>query len=178
MRRDLTLDPVVIPLCVLTVDPVVIPLCVLTLDLVVTLLLVLILDAAWPGAKPDAPGRPLMASLCFFRWPGAYAEAPLVPTMLFETLLLCITCPGAVGCWAIAGAPANAAKVPITARYLIIGLSFLSAPSVTPAESQGFPPSAVQGDAASAADSVPAAIAISFPLGFQSRAPNRQAGTN
>jgi len=178
MRRDLTLDPVVIPLCVLTVDPVVIPLCVLTLDLVVTLLLVLILDAAWPGAKPDAPGRPLMASLCFFRWPGAYAEAPLVPTTLFDTLLLCITCPGAVGCWAMAGAPANAAKVPITARYLIIGLSFLSAPSVTPAESQGFPPSAVQGDAASAADSVPAAIAISFPLGFQSRAPDRQAGTN
>src|SRR5439155_12864047 len=119
-----------------------------------------------------------MASLCFFRWPGAYAEAPLLPTTLFDTLLLCITCPGAVGCWAMAGAPANAAKVPITARYLIIGLSFLSAPSVTPAESQGFPPSAVQGDAASAADSVPVAIAISFPPGFQSRAPDRQTGTS
>src|SRR6266478_5533766 len=142
MRRDLTLDPVVIPLCVLTVDPVVIPLCVLTLDLVVTRLLVLILDAAWPGAKPDAPGRPLIASLCLFRWPGAYAEAPF--DTLFDTLpLLCITCPGAVGCWAMAGAPANAAKVPITARYLIIGLSFLCAPSITPPQSQGFRPLAL-----------------------------------
>src|SRR6266478_872965 len=132
MRRDLTLDPVVIPLCVLTVDLVVIPLCVL------------ILDAAWPGAKPDAPGRPLMASLCFFRWPGAYAEAPF--DTLFDTLpLLCITCPGAVGCCAMAGALTNAAKVPTTARHLIIGHSFLCAPSITPAESQGFRPPAVQG---------------------------------
>jgi len=127
MRPDLTLDPVVIPLCVLILDPV------------VTLLLVLILDAAWPGAKPDAPGRPLMATLCFFRWPGAYAEAPLV----VGTLLLCIICPGAVGCWAIAGAPANAAKVPKTARYLSIGVSFVCAPSITPAESQGFRPLAL-----------------------------------
>src|SRR5436190_23752197 len=80
-----------------------------------------------------------MATLCFFRWPGAYAEAPLV----VGTLLLCIICPGAVGCWAIAGAPANAAKAPKTARYLSIGLSFLCAPSITPAESQGFRPLAL-----------------------------------
>ena len=186
MRRDLTLDPVVIPLCVLTVDPVVIPLCVLTLDLVVTLLLVLILDAAWPGAKPDAPGRPLMASLCLFRWPGAYAEAPF--DTLFDTLpLLCITCPGAVGCWAMAGAPANAAKVPITARYLIIGLSFLCAPPITPAESQGFRPLSLPSVCRRLPrlrpDSFPPRSAeivaiASFPLGFQSRAPNRQVGTN
>jgi len=144
MRRDGAADPVVTSLLVLTLDPVVIPLCVLTLDLVVTLLLVLILDAAWPGAKPDAPGRPLMASLCLFRWPGAYAEAPF--DTLFDTLpLLCISCPGAVGCCAMAGALTNAAKVPITARYLIIGRSFLCAPSITPAECQGFPAGAVLG---------------------------------
>src|SRR5258705_4358525 len=84
-----------------------------------------------------------MASLCFFTWPGAYAEAPF--DTLFETLpLLCISCPGAEGCCARAGALTNAAKVPITARYLIIGRSFLCAPSITSAVSQGFP-SAVQG---------------------------------
>src|SRR5258708_36146238 len=153
MRRDGAADPVVTSLLVLTLDPVVIPLLVLTP--VVTLLLVLILvAAAWPGAKPDAPGRPLMASLCFLRWPGAYAEAPF--DTLFDTLpLLCIICPGAVGCCAMAGALTNAAKVPITARYLIIGHSFLCAPSITPAESQGFPPAAVQGRCLGGADSVP-----------------------
>jgi hypothetical protein len=174
MRRDGAVDPVVTSLLVLTLDPVVIPLLVLTLDPVVTPLFVLILvAAAWPGAKPDAPGRPLMASLCFFGWPGAYAEAP------FDTLpLLCIICPGAVGCCAMAGALTNAAKVPITARHLIIGHSFLCAPSITPAESQGFPPPAVQGAAGAMADSVPVAMAVSFPLWFQSRAPNRQGGIN
>src|SRR5258705_11018255 len=111
-----------------------------------------------------------MASLCFFRWPGAYAEAP------FDTLpLLCIFCPGAVGCCAMAGAPTNAAKVPITARYLIIGHSFLCALSITPAESQGFPPSAVQGRCLDCADSVPVAMAVSFPLLVQSRAAHRPA---
>ena len=110
MRRDGAVDPVVTSLLVLTLDPVVIP------------LLVLILVWAWPGAKPDAPGRPLMASFFFFRWPGAYAEAPFDTLPLFDTLtLLCIICPGAVGCCAMAGALTNAAKVPITARYLIIG---------------------------------------------------------
>ena len=58
MRRDGAVDPVVTSLLVLTLDPVVIP------------LLVLILVWAWQGAKPDAPGRPLMASFFFFRWPG------------------------------------------------------------------------------------------------------------
>src|SRR5260370_10051768 len=83
-----------------------------------------------------------MASLCFFRWPGAYAEAPF--DTLFDTLpLLCITCPGAVGCCAMAGALTNAAKVPTTARHLIIGHSFPCAPSITPAEIQGFRPPAV-----------------------------------
>ena len=144
MRRDGAVDPVVTSLLVLTLDPVVIP------------LLVLILVWAWPGAKPDAPGRPLMASFFFFRWPGAYAEAPFDTLPLFDTLtLLCIICPGAVGCCAMAGALTNAAKVPITARYLIIGGSFLCAPSITPAESQGFPPAAVQGRCLDGADSVP-----------------------
>src|SRR6476469_8541144 len=107
-----------------------------------------------------------MASLCFFRWPGAYAEAP------FDKLpLLCITCPGAVGCWAMAGAAANAAKVPITARCLIIGYSFLCAPPITPAESEDFPSAAKWGG-----DNIPAAIGVLFPLGFQSPAPDRQAG--
>jgi hypothetical protein len=64
----------------------------------------------------------------------------LVPATL---PLLCIICPGAVGCWAMAGAAANAVKVPKTARYLSIGFSFLCAPSITSAESQGFPPSAI-----------------------------------
>src|SRR5258708_34546577 len=133
MRRDGAVDPVVTSLLVLTLDAVVIP------------LLVLILVWAWPGAKPDAPGRPLMASFFFFRWPGAYAEAPFDTLPLFDTLtLLCIICPGAVGCCAMAGALTNAAKVPITARYLIIGRSFLCAPPITPAESQRFPPSAVR----------------------------------
>jgi hypothetical protein len=144
MRRDGAVDPVVTSLLVLTLDPVVIP------------LRVLILVWVWPGAKPDAPGRPLMASLFFFRWPGAYAEAPFDTLPLFDTLtLLCIICPGAVGCCAMAGALTNAAKVPITARYLIIGGSFLCAPSTTPAESQGFPPSALQGTCLDGADSVP-----------------------
>jgi hypothetical protein len=172
MRRDGAVDPVVTSLLVLALDPVVIPLLVLTLDPVVIPLLVLILvSAAWPGALPDAPGRPLMASLCFFRWPGAYAEAP------FDTLpLLCITCPGAVGCCAMAGAPANAAKVPITARCLIIGHSVLCAPSITPAESEGFRGRRFRGRRLDSAGSVPVAMALSCPLWFQSRAPNRQAG--
>ena len=95
-----------------------------------------------------------MASLCFFRWPDAYAEAPF--DTLFDTLpLLCITCPGAVGCCAMAGAPANAAKVPITARCLIIGHSFLCAPSITPAESQGFRRRRFSGRCLDSAGSVP-----------------------
>ena len=127
MRRDGAVDPVVTSLLVLTLDPVVIP------------LLVLILVWAWPGAKPDAPGRPLMASFFFFRWPGAYAEAPFDTLPLFDTLtLLCIICPGAVGCCAMAGALTNAAKVPITARYLIIGLSpfEICAPAITHGEAK------------------------------------------
>jgi len=160
MRRDGAADPVVTSLLVLTLDPVVIPLLVLT-PVVTPLLVLILVAAAWPGAKPDAPGRPLMASLCFLRWPGAYAEAPF--DTLFDTLpLLCIICPGAVGCCAMAGALTNAANVPITARYLIIGHSFLCAPSITPAECQGFPPLAVQEDAAAMA-----------PIVFQLRWPSR-----
>src|SRR6266404_4634261 len=95
-----------------------------------------------------------MASLCFFRWPGAYAEAPF--DTLFDTLLLlCMTCPGAVGCCAMAGAPVNAAKAPITARCLIIGHSFLCAPPITLAESQGFRRRRFSGRCLDSAGSVP-----------------------
>jgi hypothetical protein len=73
---------------------------------------------------------------------------------------------GAVGCWAMAGAPANAAKVPITARCLIIGHFLPLRPADNACGKPRFP---VSGYAM--ADSVPVVVASCSRLGSRVQHP-------